>query len=66
MARNKVAAGDFPCRAEVKWCAADVKTLKPLWSLRKCDDWLRENERCIEDRLIAHGWDVVEELLGEA
>lgn len=49
--------------AKVVWTAEDVKTLAPVWSLEECEEWLRCEERHIQDRLIELGWDVLEALL---
>lgn len=49
--------------AKVVWNAADVQTLRPGWNFKKSEDWLRQNEKYIRDRLIELGWDVIEALL---
>ena len=49
--------------AAVTWRAEDVQTLKPNWSLEKCNEWLEDNERHISDRLIELGWEVIDALL---
>ncbi len=47
-------SNQFESMAAVTWHAEDVKTLKPNWSLEKCNEWLEDNERHISDRLIDH------------
>jgi len=53
----------FESMAAVTWHAEDIKTLKPNWSLKKCNEWLEDNERHISDRLIELGWEVIDALL---
>lgn len=53
----------FESMAAVTWHAEDVQTLKPNWSLEKCNEWLEDNERHISDRLIELGWEVIDALL---
>jgi len=62
MAKGK-GPGSKTAYAEVKWTPGDVKTLRPGWSLRRCERFLRDNERCMVDRLIELGWDVIGDLL---
>lgn len=49
--------------AEVAWTKYDVKTLRPKWSLKKCEEFLEENERRIQDAMVEHGWEVIDFLL---
>ena len=51
--------------AKVAWTAIDVKTLRPKWGLKKCEEWLEDNARHMQDRTIEHGWEVMEILLNE-
>ncbi len=51
--------------ARVIWQPEDVATLRPTWSREQCEEWLDENEKYIQSRLIELGWDVIETLLGE-
>jgi len=48
---------------KIVWTAEDIWTLKPKWSLEKCDKWLMENRKAIQDRSIELGWEVIETLL---
>jgi hypothetical protein len=50
--------------ADVVWQPEDIKTLRPAWSLERCEEWLQENEKYIRDRTIELGWDVITSLLG--
>lgn len=56
-------SNQFESLAKVTWHAEDVQTLKPNWSLEKCNEWLEDNERHISDRLIELGWEVMDALL---
>jgi len=49
--------------AEVKWRAEDVKTIKPNWSMSKCEEWLSDYENKIQDRITEQGWEVLEAFL---
>jgi hypothetical protein len=51
--------------ATVTWTAEDVQSLRPDWTTDKCEEFLEDNERRIQDRLIELGWEVIETLLGE-
>ena len=47
----------------VVWAAEYVKTLRPRWSLKRCEDFLVANDRHIQDRICELGWEVLEALL---
>ena len=49
--------------AEVKWTAGDVLTLRPEWTVEEAERWLNRNEKWIQDGMIEHGWQVIENLL---
>ena len=49
--------------AECVWTVNDIKTLRPKWSNKKCEQFLIENEKAIQDEIIQHGWRVIESLL---
>jgi hypothetical protein len=49
--------------AEVCWVADDVKTLRPKWSLKRCEEELNAIERDIQDRMVERGWSVLQQLL---
>lgn len=54
---------ETPTKAVVTWCAEDVQTLKPEWTLEQCEEFLENNVRHIQDRLIETGWEVLEALV---
>lgn len=51
--------------AKVEWAPEDVQTLRPDWSLERCEDWLHAHQKYVQDRLVELGWDVIETLLGD-
>lgn len=52
--------------AETAWTAEDVQTLRPEWNTEKCEEWLQNNERYMQDRLVELGWEVMESLLNSS
>lgn len=49
--------------APVVWTSEDVLTLRPEWTKDMAEEWLAQNERRIQDRLVELGWEVIETLL---
>ncbi len=49
--------------AKIAWTPGDIQTLRPSWSRAQCEEFLRENEKWIQERLIELGWDVIRDLL---
>lgn len=49
--------------AAVRWSPYDVQTLRPSWSVERCEEWLQENQKYVAERLVELGWDVLEALL---
>jgi hypothetical protein len=49
--------------AAVVWSPEDIQTLRPDWTTEQCSEWLADNERYIQSRLIELGWEVIETLL---
>ena len=51
--------------AEVRWVAEDIKTLRPRWSLARCEEFLADIEKNLQGIMTERGWNVIEdELLG--
>lgn len=48
---------------EVPWTKYDVKSIRPHWSLKRCEEELSKNEKYLRDRLTELGWEVLEDLL---
>ena len=51
--------------AKVVWQAGDVQSIRPNWSDERAEQWLADNQRHIQDRLVELGWEVIEDLLGD-
>lgn len=51
--------------AKVVWTANDIQTLKEDWSDTECEEWLQNNQKHIQSRLVELGWQVIEDLLAE-
>ena len=49
----------------VQWTPHDVKEIRPDWSLDKCDDWLANNAKYIQDALTQAGYQAIEDLMEE-
>lgn len=49
--------------AQVSWAASDVRTLRPKWTRKDAEEFLRSNEKRITEAMIGRGWDVIEDLL---
>lgn len=49
--------------ADLAWTAEDVRTLAPHLTVEQAEEWLRNNEHHIRDRLCELGWGVIGDLL---
>lgn len=49
--------------AKVVWTVDDVLTLQPDWTEEQAEEWLDENSKYIQERLIELGWEVMESLM---
>ncbi len=49
--------------AKIGWRAEDVKTIRPKWSLKRCEEELGFIENRLQDRTIELGWEVLQDLL---
>lgn len=49
--------------AQVSWCAEDIQSLRPNWSLDQCDEFLMDNEDDIQCAMIERGWDAISDLI---
>jgi len=52
--------------AKIAWRPGDVQSLAPQLSDQRAEEFLRRNEKRIQDALISHGHVVIEALLTEA
>ena len=48
---------------QITWKPEDIQTLRPDWSLYKCEEWLADNFKYIRDVSIERGWDAIDDLL---
>ena len=55
--------GEMNKYATVSWTARDVQTLRPEWSLERCEDELIQIEKDIADAMTEHGWGIMEFML---
>ena len=49
--------------AQTSWTPSDIQTLAPRMSLEEAEEWLKENEGHVRDRVIEQGWEVISSLL---
>lgn len=49
--------------ADVRWTPRDVKTIRPRWSLARCEEELGSIERHAAGRICELGWEVLNDLL---
>lgn len=63
MPKTRSKMGQTGRHAEVSWCAEDIKTLRPDWSDKKCNEFLMDNEDDIQCAMIERGWDAISDLL---
>ena len=40
--------------AKVVWCPEDIKDIRPRWSLKRCEEWLKKEEGHIKEIGRAH------------
>lgn len=48
---------------ELRWAAEDIQAVRPSWSLEKAHDWLEKNQKCLRERLVELGYEVIEALI---
>jgi hypothetical protein len=49
--------------AQLKWSPEDVQTIRPNWSLNRCEDELAKIQKHLQDALCQKGYDVMSDLL---
>lgn len=50
---------------EVSWCWEDVKTLKPEWSRKKCEQFLEKHDSKLSQTQVEQGWHFIELALAD-
>lgn len=54
----------FPQKfAKVAWMPSDVKTIRPKWSMLKCEEQLAANAKYVQDGMIEVGWEILKDIL---
>lgn len=55
--------------ARVRWCAGDVTSLAERLGIEitpeQAEEFLKKNETRMQDRIVEHGWEIMETLLRE-
>jgi hypothetical protein len=49
--------------AEVSWCAVDIQSIRPWWTIKQCNEFLDDNEDHIQIAMVEAGNDAIRELL---
>jgi hypothetical protein len=49
--------------AAIAWCAEDVQQFRPNWSVKRCNQFLDDNEDYIQVSMIEAGNDAIKECL---
>lgn len=47
----------------VKWCPADVMTLKEGMTEEQAAEWLRKNGKYVKQEMVISGWKIIESML---
>jgi len=63
MKKKTNAAEKKPFSVTIVWLPEDIKALNPTWTMAQCEQWLFEHRKCIQDRSIELGWEVINDLL---
>jgi len=50
-------------KLDITWSLADIKSRQPQWSDDRCDEFLADVAKDIEDSSISAGWDVIDSLI---
>jgi hypothetical protein len=50
-------------KLDITWSLADVKSRQPQWSDDRCDEFLADVAKDIEDASIQAGWEVIDSLI---
>jgi hypothetical protein len=48
---------------KIKWSGGDIRSLRPEWSIDKCDAFIESKSDIFKELSISHGWDIWESLL---
>jgi hypothetical protein len=50
---------DYATYAHTSWCAEDVLTLRPKWTVEQAEEFLERHSGHIIDGMVSAGWDVI-------
>lgn len=50
-------------KLDITWSLADIKSRQPQWSDDRCDEFLADVAKYIEDASIQAGWEVIDSLI---
>ena len=50
-------------KLNITWSLADIKSRQPQWSDDRCDEFLADVAKSIEDASIIAGWEVIDALI---
>ena len=50
-------------KLDITWSLADVKSRQPQWSDDRCDEFLADVAKDIENAAISAGWEVIDSLI---
>ena len=53
-------------KASIIWTPTDIQTLRPEWTLEECEQWMASHRKCIVDRSVEFGWQVIQNLLDDS
>ena len=48
---------------KIKWSGGDIQSLRPEWSIDKCNEFIDSNSDIFKELSISHGWDIWSSLL---
>ncbi|MBI4397281.1 MAG: hypothetical protein HY548_09310 [Elusimicrobia bacterium] len=52
-----------PSFARTAWSVEDLQELRPRWSSKQCEEFLRRNEEAIREAMVERGWQAIDTLL---
>lgn len=48
---------------KIKWSGGDIQSLRPEWSIDKCEEFINSNSDIFKQLSISQGWAIWESLL---
>lgn len=56
---------DYKEFADTAWSAPDIKSLKPTWDRKQCEEFLDKWEQKLRDHMVEAGWNFIRHALTE-